>query len=143
MEDLYRDDGKDYLNIGPEEMIAEISIPHPKPHSGGSYKKLRGRKATDFAWASASVHITLNKGICEDIRIVLGSVGSSPIRVVKAEEAVKGKKVTDDLLEEAAELASKKAKPVANMVKVSPSYRKEMAGVMAMAAAREALARAQ
>jgi len=33
LEDLYRDDGKDYLTIGPEEMITEISIPGPKPYS--------------------------------------------------------------------------------------------------------------
>lgn len=143
IDELFRDDGKDYLNLKLEEMITEILIPNPRPHTGGSYQKVRARKATDFASASASVNITLRSGICEDIRIVLGSVGSSPLRVVRAEETLRGKKISEDLIEEAAEHAYKGAKPVANILDFPPSYRKEMARVMMIRATREALSRIQ
>ncbi len=141
LENLYRDDGKDYLNLNADEMIVEIQIPNPKPHTGGSYQKARVRKATDFALASACVNIAVQNGICEDVRIVLGSLGSSPIRAVKAEEILKGARVTDDVIEEAAERAYKHAKPAANIVKAPPSYRKELARAMTVRAIREALSR--
>jgi CO/xanthine dehydrogenase FAD-binding subunit len=142
LEDLYQDDGKDYIKLKTEELIAEIQIPIPGPHSGGSYMKLRIRKSIDFALVSAAVNLSVKDGACEDVRVVLGSVGSAPIRVVKAEEVMKDKKLTDDVLEEGAELAYKDAKPVANIVDVTPSYRKEMARVMMRRAAKKAMARA-
>jgi CO/xanthine dehydrogenase FAD-binding subunit len=141
IEDFYRDDGKDYLKLKAGEIISEIQIPNLGSGTGGSYQKLRTRKSVDFALVAASVNLKLRNGLCEDVRIVLGSVGTCPIRVGKAEGVLRGKKMTDDVIEEAAEFAYKDAKPVANIVNVPPSYRKEMARIMMMQAAKEALSR--
>lgn len=142
LEDLYQDDGKDYMKLKPEELIAEVRIPTSGPHTGGSYQKLRLRKSIDFALVSAAVNLIIKDRVCEDIRIVLGSVGSAPIRVVKAEEVMRGKELTEDVIEQGAELAYKDAKPVSNIVDVSPSYRKEMVRVTMRRATKEAIARA-
>jgi len=141
LEDLYRDDGKDYLKLKVEEIISEIQIPNSGPGTGGSCQKLRTRTSVDFALVAASVNVKLRNGLCEDVRIVLGSVGTCPIRVVKAEDMLRGKKMTDDVIEEAAEFAYQDAKPVANIVNVPPSYRKEMARIMVIQATKEALSR--
>ncbi|MEW6663637.1 MAG: FAD binding domain-containing protein [Thermodesulfobacteriota bacterium] len=141
IEGLYRDDGKGYLSLKAEEIITEVRIPNPEPCTGGSYRKFRVRKATDFALASASVVITLKDGLCKDVRVVLGSVGSRPIRVAKAEEVLRGNHITEGAIEEAADLACQVAKPVANIVSVPPSYRKEVARAMVAQATREALSR--
>ncbi len=143
LEDLYGDDGKDYLKLKAEEIITEAQIPNPRPSTGGSFQKLRMRKSFDFALVSASINLNLKNGLCEDIRIVLGSVGAHPIRVIKAEDVIRGKKITNDIIEDAAEFAYKDAKPVANIVNVPPSYRKDMARVMMIQATKEALSRAQ
>lgn len=143
VEDLFRNDGRDYLALKAQEMITEIIIPNPKLNTGGSYRKARPRKATDFASASAAVSIVLVDGICEDVRIVLGSVGTRPLRVHKAEEALTGKKITSDLVEEAASYARDAAKPVANILHVSPAYRRELAGALVKEATQEALSRAR
>jgi len=141
IEDFYRDDGKDYLKLKVGEIVSEIQIPNSGVGTGGSYQKLRTRKSGDFALVAASVNLKLRNGLCEDVRIVLGSVGTCPIRVGKAEDMLRGKKMTDDVIEEAAEFAYKDAKPVANIVNVPPSYRKEMARIMMIQAAKEALSR--
>ncbi len=141
VKDLYYDDGKDYMKLKNDELITEVQIPAPASNSGGSYMKLRIRKSIDFALSAAAVTLSLKDGLCEEARVVLGSVGSAPIRVVKAEEAMKGKKLTNDVIEEAANFAYKDAKPVANIVDVPPSYRKEMARVMTKRAVKEALSR--
>lgn len=52
---------------------------------------------------------------------------------------LKGKKITDDLLEEASTLASKETKPVANVVSAFAPYRKDMARVMTKRAIKEAM----
>jgi 4-hydroxybenzoyl-CoA reductase subunit beta len=142
VEELYQDNGKDYMKLKSEELIAEVQIPTPGPHTAGSYKKLRIRKSIDFALVSAAVNLSIKEGICEDIRVVLGSVGSAPIRVIKAEEAMRGKKLTEDVIEEGVELAYKDAKPVSNILDVSPSYRKEMVRVTMRRATKEAISRA-
>ena len=38
VEELYNDDGKDYINLKAEEIITEVQIPTPSPNTGGSYK---------------------------------------------------------------------------------------------------------
>jgi 4-hydroxybenzoyl-CoA reductase subunit beta len=139
VEELYNDDGKDYINLKAEEIITEVQIPTPSPNTGGSYKKLASRKSIDFPFAGAAVNLSLKDGLCEDIRVVLSAVGSSPVRVVKAEEVLRGKTITDELIEEASEFSSKEAKPFANVVGVTAPYRKAMARVMTKRATKEAL----
>ncbi len=63
------------------------------------------------------------------------------MRITSAEDALKGKKVTDDVISAAAEFAYKGAKPVDNMVKIQPSYRKDMAKEIVIDAIKEALSR--
>lgn len=142
IEDLFRSDGKDYLALVPGEIVTEIIVPDPRPNTCGSFRKARTRKAIDFATASAAISLTLTDGICEDIRIVLGSVGTHPVRVVKAEEALRGKRLTADLIEEAASCASAAASPAANILDAPPSYRRELAGALVAEAVQEAVSRA-
>ena len=88
-------------------MVTEIQIPVLPPNTGvyfTKYSQMHG----DYALASVSVLITLDnkKEKCVNARIGLGGVGTTPIRAKKAEEILKGKKITDALLAEAAKVAS-------------------------------------
>ena len=47
-------------------------------------------------------------------RIALGAVASRPFLVEKAGEFLKGKKLTDDVIDEAAKLVATRAKPMDN-----------------------------
>jgi CO/xanthine dehydrogenase FAD-binding subunit len=129
--------------VQPGEMVTEIEIPALPPHSGAyftKYSQIHG----DYALASASVLITLDdkKEKCVNARIGLGGVGTTPIRAKKAEEILKGKKITDAVLAEAAKAASEESSPISG-IEASAEYKKELAGTLVKRVGKEALARAQ
>jgi carbon-monoxide dehydrogenase medium subunit len=135
---------KDYLEVAldPGEMLSEIQIPKPAPHTGTAHDKLMVMKG-DMGIIGAAVSIVLDsKGKCEDARIVLSNAASVPLRAGKAEKKLIGKVLNDALLAEAGELASAEADPPAD-VHGSAEYRREMVKVFVRRAAAKALERAR
>jgi len=94
------------------ELVKEIKIPLVKNGERSTYLKLKERGTWDFALVSAAVKAIVAGGVCNEIKIVLGGVAPIPWRLDKAEKLIKGKKVTEDLLREAAKEALKEAKPL-------------------------------
>ena len=66
-----------------------------------------------------------DSGECEEARIVIGAVASSPLRAYEAEKKIIGKKLSSDRIELAAKIVSKIAKPVEN-TDMSLFFRKKM-----------------
>jgi CO/xanthine dehydrogenase FAD-binding subunit len=129
--------------VQPGEMVTEIQVPILPPHTGVSFTKY-SQMLGDYALASAGVLITLDekKEKCINARIGLGGVGSTPIRAKKAEEILKGKKITDDLLAKAGQAASEETSPTSG-IEASAEYKRELAGVLVKRVGKEALERAQ
>jgi carbon-monoxide dehydrogenase medium subunit len=135
---------KDYLEVAldPDEMLSEIQIPTPAPHTGTAHDKLMVMKG-DMGIIGAAVSITLDsKGSCQDARIALSNAASVPLRARKAEKKLIGNVLNDALLAEAGELASAEADPPAD-VHGSAEYRREMVKVFVRRAATKALERAR
>ena len=126
-----------------DELLTEIHIPIPPPHTGVKYTKFSQLQG-DYATASVAVSITLdkNKEKCSDVRIALGAVGPAPMRAKKAEEILKGKKITDNLLAKAGQAASEEASPTMD-AEVSEEYKRELVRVLVKRVGKEALERAQ
>ena len=139
------DFSKDYLEVAlkPDEMLTEIQVPAPPPHTGTAYQKLMVMKG-DMGIVGAAVSITLKvgDGVCQDARIALGNCASTPLRAPKAEKRLIGEAVTDALLVEAGEVAAAEAAPPSD-VHGSPEYRREMVKVFVKRVARLALERAR
>jgi 4-hydroxybenzoyl-CoA reductase subunit beta len=112
LEDLYNNDGIDYLKRRPDEILTEIRIP---PGFMSTYWKLRRRGAFDFPVLGVGAALKMNgeKNV-EEARIALGAVASRPFLVDKAGEFLKGKKLTDDVIEETSRLVASRAKPMDN-----------------------------
>jgi 4-hydroxybenzoyl-CoA reductase subunit beta len=111
LEDLYNNDGIDYLKRQPDEILTEVSIP-----SGwkSTYWKLRRRGAFDFPVLGVGAGIRFSGDTVEEARVALGAVASRPFLVDKAGEFLKGKKLTDEVIEEASRLVASRAKPMDN-----------------------------
>jgi carbon-monoxide dehydrogenase medium subunit len=129
--------------VQPGEMVAEIQIPVLPPNTGvyfTKYSQIHG----DYALASAAVLITLDskKEKCVNARIGLGGVGTAPIRAKKAEEFLKGKKITDAVLAEAAKVASEETNPISG-IEASAEYKRDLAGTLVKRVGEIALERAQ
>ncbi|MBN2402112.1 MAG: xanthine dehydrogenase family protein subunit M [Spirochaetes bacterium] len=126
-----------------DELVTEIQIPTVPPNTGVAYTKF-SQVVGDFALASVAVAITLDskKDICSDVRIGLGSVAATPLRAKKAEEILRGKKITDDLLAKAAQAAMDESDPT-DSVDASGEYKRELVGVFVKRVGKEALERAK
>ena len=98
--------------LAADEVLREIRIPLAKKNEKTTYLKFKERGAWDFAVVSAAVKGTLQGAGFSDIRIVLGGVAPVPWRLKKAEDSLKGKKVTEALLKQVAQEALQEAKPL-------------------------------
>jgi len=136
---------KDFLEVdlGPDEMLTEIQVPIPKPHTGCAHEKLMQMQG-DSGIIGNAVSITLNptNGVCEEARIVLSNVSSVPFRARKAESRLIGKVLNDDLLAEAGQAASEEPDPNSDM-HATAEYRREMVKVFVRRTAKRALERAK
>jgi carbon-monoxide dehydrogenase medium subunit len=136
---------KDYLEVAlkPDEMLAEIQVPTPPPHTGIGYEKLMVMKG-DMGVIGAAVSITLSgkDSVCKDARIALSNAASVPLRAKEAEKVLIGKTINEGLLTKAGEIASGEATPLSD-VHGSAEYRRELAKVFVKRVGRIALERAK
>ena len=131
---LYQNDGIEYLSRTPDEILTEVRIP-----SGwkSTYWKLRRRGSFDFPILGVAAALRFNSSNeIEEARIALGAVASRPFLVEKASEFLKGKKLTDEVIAEAAGLVANRAKPMDN-TDMDLYWRKEVADDFAGYALRE------
>jgi 4-hydroxybenzoyl-CoA reductase subunit beta len=125
---LYRDDGILYMAKRPDEVVTGLRL-RRSPRTRSAYVKLRRRGSIDFPIAGAAVAVELEGDMVEACRIVLSAVASHPVEAKAAEEFLKGKRLQADTIREAAELASKPAKPLDN-ADLSHFWRKRMVRVV-------------
>ncbi len=153
IEGFFKGPGETVLKTG--EMVKELSIPKPLPNTGSAYYKLQRRLALDLPILGVSVLLSLDKNkvtcsdllctaspisailhkmeedeiICKEVRIALGVAAPTPMRALKAEALLRGKKLSDELLEEAAHIASQEAQP-RDSLRGEAWYRKDMVRVL-------------
>jgi 4-hydroxybenzoyl-CoA reductase subunit beta len=133
LEDLYNNDGIDYLKRRPDEILTEIQIP-----SGfkSTYWKLRRRGAFDFPVLGVGAAIRFSGDVVDEARIALGAVASRPFLVDKANAFLKGKQLTDEVIDEASRLIAARAKPMDN-ADLDLYWRKDVTAQFANYALRE------
>lgn len=133
---LYNNDGIEYLSKAPNEILVDIDIPSAEGVKM-AYHKLRRRGSFDFPILSVAAAIRqAEDGTCTEANLVLGAVASYPIKATEAEEMLVGQKITEELIDEAANAAFKPAKPLDNTDMGHP-YRKQMARVYVKRALKE------
>jgi aerobic carbon-monoxide dehydrogenase medium subunit len=126
--------------LKPEEIITELYVPRLPANSGAAYLKFLPRTADDYATVSAAAVVTLDKSKKNfaEVRIALGSVGTTPIRARAAEAVLRGQPVKAEALAEAGEKAKQAVDPISDF-RGSAAYKKEMAGVFVRRALTKAL----
>jgi len=119
------------------EIVTEIQIPKLPLHNGGTYLHLSKITAEDETLVGVGILIAvddLTHRNCTMARIGLGSVAPTPIRAIKAEKFLLGKRIEDVICEQAAEIAANESSP-----RSRAEYRKEMVRVLVKRALDKAL----
>jgi 4-hydroxybenzoyl-CoA reductase subunit beta len=127
IESLYVDDGIRFLDKAGDEVLTEIVVP-PSTGVRSHYGKLRRRGSFDFPVLGVATALRLDGDRVASARIVLGAVASSPVRAKEAEAFLVGKRLDDDVVRAAADLAWKPAKPLDN-TDFENAWRKKMVKV--------------
>ncbi|MFB3886475.1 MAG: xanthine dehydrogenase family protein subunit M [Thermodesulfobacteriota bacterium] len=146
---FFKGPGETVLKEG--EVVTELVLPKPLPHTGSAYWKHSRRLALDLPILGVSVLLSLDKGtlshpdvldtsssvssilhtlekddlICREARIALGVAAPKPIRVVNAENRLRGRKISNELLDEVAEAAAEEAQP-RDSLRGEAWYRRDM-----------------
>ena len=128
-------------SLQPGEILTEIRIPKPAPHSGGAYLKIE-RKVGDYAVAAVAVQLELAGAAIKNIRIGLTNVSSVPVRAKAAEAALTGKSLTDAVLEAAGKAGAAECSPSADL-RGQIDYKRDLVRVLTKRAVRRAIERAQ
>jgi aerobic carbon-monoxide dehydrogenase medium subunit len=126
--------------VGDGELLTEVRLPL-RPGAGSAHEKVE-RRAGDWAIAAASAALWLEQGTVADAGLALSAVGPTTIQVTRARELLRGKAPSEELFEEAGQIASEECAPLPDG-RGPVDYKRHLAGVLTKRALRRAAARAQ
>jgi len=129
VEDLFNNDGIDYLTKRPDEVLSDIYLPgtSDSEHCRSSFWKLRRRGSIDFAVLSVAAVVWFDDhDRVEQARVYLGSVASRPIAVPEVSETLRGQPLNQESIGVVADRARKAATPMDNT-----DFNTQWRGVMA------------
>ncbi len=121
-----------------DEMLVDISFPAMKTTQRGTFIKLALRRAQAISIVDIAIILDLKADLVTSASITLGAVAPTIIHAPEAEKFITGKKLTDDIIAEAARLTMDSCKPIDD-IRGSASYRSEMVRVCAMRGLRSLL----
>jgi carbon-monoxide dehydrogenase medium subunit len=129
---------QDYLTtaLAHDEVITEVRLPVLEGYGVG-YQKFT-RRAED--WAMVGVAALVKKGAdgsCEDVRIGLMNMGSTPIRASAAESVLRGGALDAGRVAAAADQAAEGTDPPGDL-NATPEYKRHLARVLTRRALEEA-----
>jgi carbon-monoxide dehydrogenase medium subunit len=121
---------QDYLttSLDHAEVITEVHLP-ASDGWGYGYEKFT-RRAED--WAMVGVCALVKRaadGSCEDVRVGLTNMGSTPLRATATEEALRGQPLEAGAIAAAAERAAEGTEPPGDL-NATPDYKRHLARVL-------------
>jgi aerobic carbon-monoxide dehydrogenase medium subunit len=112
LESFFMGPGRTALH--PAELLVELHLPPPPPHTGALYIKHSPRSAMDISTVGVASMVTLEgqNGVCQEVRISLGAVAPTVIRARSAEALLRGQRLEAGLIQQAARAAEEDARPI-------------------------------
>jgi 4-hydroxybenzoyl-CoA reductase subunit beta len=141
---MYSGDSACPLTLSPGQIVKDIHLPDWDTRTGGAYLKLSMRKAIDYPLLGVAAAVALEEDgeTCRYSGVALTGIGAAPVSIAEA-GLLQGQSISDATINQVAEAAYGKARPVANAIGYSPRYRREMVRVYVKLAIKKALADAK
>jgi xanthine dehydrogenase YagS FAD-binding subunit len=99
-------------DLQPGEMVIEIVVPSPAPDLHVANYEVRQKAAFDWPLATASVALEMTGNTITDARVILGHVAPVPWLSLDAAQVLKGKGLSSETAQAAADAALAPAKPL-------------------------------
>lgn len=130
--------------LAPDEMLVEVIVPPLPQGARSAFSKFGLRRAQAISVINVALVLAWEGGLVSLARIAEGSVAPTIIRASEAEAFLLGRELTDPVIQEAALLASRAARPIDDL-RSPADYRAELVRVLtrrALIALRDRLERA-
>jgi carbon-monoxide dehydrogenase medium subunit len=124
-EDLF--EGYLTTSIQPGEVLTEVRLPSLQGYGHG-YEKFN-RRSEDWAMVGVCALVKAADGVCEDVRIALTHMASTPLRASAAEDALRGQPLDDEHIAAAAAQAAEGTSPQADL-NATADYKRHLARVL-------------
>ena len=129
-------------DLAPDEMLVEIELPSNQPRTGWSFMEVAPR-AGDYALMGVAALVILDEnGHCKQARLVYLNAGDGPLTAGEAASLLQGQIPGDELIEQAAELASQREINPFGNVHASPDFQRHLARVLTRKTLKQAIERA-
>lgn len=115
--------------LAPDELVTEVRFSKVGEHQQGVYLKLGLRKAQAISLVNMASLLTMDGDRIDQAVITLGAVAPTIIHAEVAESYLRGKKLTPETIQEAADLARESARPIDD-IRGSAAYRAEITRVL-------------
>ena len=115
--------------LQPDEMVTEIIVPSMEADQHGEYLKLGLRKAQAISLVNMAVLLGLDERKITSASITLGAVAPTIIHASAAEDFLVGKELSENIIDQAADLARQAARPIDD-IRSSADYRQEITRVL-------------
>jgi len=125
--------------LGPEDVLVEVSF--PKHEQEGTAFLEVARRHGDYALVGVAAAVRMDGNRCVRARLAFTGVGPVPVRIREAEAAVTGTRLTEIVLTDLRKIVAARINPEGD-IHASADYRREVAGVLAQRALRQAADRA-
>ncbi|MBS4021360.1 MAG: xanthine dehydrogenase family protein subunit M [Dethiobacter sp.] len=137
--DFFQGPGKTLLTKG--ELITAVRITALKPKEGASFIKLGKRKAMAISVVNGAAWVRVENGVIEDVRLAVGAVGPTPLRLPAVEEWLKGRQAGSGVLDDAGKMAIQYARAISD-IRSTAEYRRDMVEIVVKRSLGQALQRA-
>jgi len=130
--------------LADDEVLVNLKIPARKRNSGAQFLRFIPRNEMDIAVVNAAASVVLSEDgkRFTSARIAIGAVGPTPLSVQEAADFLQGKRISEESIVAAAEIARTAASPIDDM-RGSARQRKHLVHVLVTRALRGAIERAQ
>lgn len=114
------------VDLASDEFVTKIQVPDPGQASRSAFEKFTG--GSEFALASVAVSVGVAGGR-RRARVIFGSINSTPVRCVEAEQVLQEEQLNQAIVKKAAEIASEKVECVSDVL-ANADYRKHLVKVI-------------
>jgi aerobic carbon-monoxide dehydrogenase medium subunit len=129
---------EDFLTtaVSDDEILTEVRLPAMDGYGFGYHKF--NRRQEDWAMVAACAYVSkAGDGTCDDVRIGLTHMGSTPLRATAAEQALRGRPLDAQSIAAAAEQAAEGTQPPADL-NATADYKRHLARVLTRRALEDA-----
>jgi carbon-monoxide dehydrogenase medium subunit len=128
--------------LRPSEVLTSIQVRAMRPGMGGAYLKHR-HPASSYAVVGVAAVVTMKKGVCSDVKLVVGGVSANPVVVSGASKPLAGQAPTAGAISATAAHVVEAIRDPLSDLYASGEYRVHLATVLAGRALTQAVAQAK